>query len=60
MRMDSAEVQCPYCMEIVELYVDPDTTGELVEDCAICCRPWAVTVAREPDGQLYVAVNRAQ
>lgn len=58
--VDTCEVQCPYCMEIVELYVDPDTAGQLVEDCAICCRPWAVTVFRESDGQLAVSVTRAQ
>ena len=31
----------------------------LVEDCAVCCQPWAVTVDRE-GGRLRVHVARAQ
>jgi hypothetical protein len=44
---DTVRVRCPYCREWVDLYVDPDTAGMLVEDCAVCCRPWAVTVERD-------------
>jgi hypothetical protein len=56
---DVVRVRCPYCREWVELYVDPDTQGTLVEDCAVCCRPWAVNVVREGD-RLRVHVARAQ
>jgi len=38
---------------------DPDTRGVLVEDCAVCCRPWAITVERDGD-KLRVHVSRAQ
>lgn len=54
-----AHVRCPYCREWVDLYVDPDTQGVYVEDCAVCCRPWTVEVAREGD-KLRVHVSRAQ
>ena len=43
---DSTLVQCPWCWETISLYVDPDTTGEFVEDCEVCCRPWSVRVTR--------------
>ncbi len=56
---DSVRVRCPYCREWVDLYVDPDTTGVLVEDCAVCCRPWTVTIERDM-GKLRVQVHRAQ
>ena len=56
---DTVTVRCPYCREHVELYVDPDTHGQLVEDCAVCCRPWVVTVERDR-GRLRVQVGRAQ
>jgi hypothetical protein len=55
-----ATVQCPYCFETVELWVDPGTSGTYVEDCEVCCRPWRVTAWREADGTLHVAVDRAQ
>ncbi len=54
------KVRCPYCSERVELYVDPDTDGALVEDCAVCCRPWSVLVSQGDDGQRWVEVERAQ
>lgn len=57
---DVAHVQCPYCFEPAELWIDPDTAGELVEDCAVCCRPWRVQVWRDDDGELRVSVDRAQ
>ena len=38
---------------------DPDSTGQLVEDCAVCCQPWAVTIERD-GGKLRVQVTRAQ
>ncbi|MFO0611923.1 MAG: CPXCG motif-containing cysteine-rich protein [Polyangiaceae bacterium] len=56
---DTARVRCPYCHEKVELYVDPDTSGTIVEDCAVCCRPWTVTIERDGE-RLRVHVDRAQ
>lgn len=57
---DTATVACPYCFEPVELYIDPDTTGSYVEDCAVCCRPWQVRVSRDERGEITVSVDRAQ
>ena len=57
---DEAQVQCPYCYEWLELYVDPETTGSYVQDCDVCCRPWQVWVSRDEDGQLQLQVDRAQ
>jgi hypothetical protein len=56
---DTVRVRCPYCRDWIDLYVDPDTTGTFVEDCAVCCRPWTVTVERDA-GRLRVQVSRAQ
>lgn len=57
---DIAELMCPYCYEPLEVYVDPETEGELIEDCAVCCRPCALQVRRATDGELSVVVLRAQ
>ena len=54
------DVICPYCGEQVELYVDPDTAGELVQDCDVCCHPWRVIVERDASGGARVWVERAQ
>lgn len=57
---DTVSVRCPYCREVVELYVDPDTAGSFVEDCAVCCRPWLVAVERDERRRLRVRATRAQ
>ncbi len=53
-------VQCPYCAQSIEFFVDPDTVGAYVEDCEVCCRPWAVFVSRDEVGNFSVSVDRAQ
>ena len=57
---ETARLRCPYCREWVDLYVDPETQGSFVEDCAVCCRPWLVTVTRDERGRLRVDASRAQ
>jgi len=45
-RRAAAGVECPFCGESEELYVDPGG-GEYqtyTEDCAVCCRPRVVHV----------------
>ena len=50
-------VSCPYCGEQVEIYLEPDVVGTLVQDCEVCCQPWRVDVGYE-DGERYVFVSR--
>jgi hypothetical protein len=37
-------VTCPYCGEDVEVFVEPDVRGSLVQDCEVCCNPWLLRV----------------
>ena len=57
---DTARVTCPYCFESVEVYIDPQSEGELIRDCDVCCRPWTLQVSRGADGSLVVHVSRTQ
>ena len=50
-------VSCPYCGEHLEIYVEPDVMGTLVQDCEVCCRPWQVRVGDA--GERYVEVRAA-
>ena len=50
-------VTCPYCGEQVEIFIEPDVLGTLVQDCEVCCRPWQVRVGYD-DGVRYVDVTR--
>ena len=53
------DVRCPYCGARAEFSID--TTGDLpedtVEDCPVCCRPWAVHVVTH-DGDIDVQITR--
>ena len=51
-------VTCPYCGEQVEIYVEPDTRGTLVQDCEVCCNPWRVRVVQSKE-ERYIEVMRA-
>jgi hypothetical protein len=51
-------VECPYCGEQVDVYVEADVRGSFIQDCAVCCNPWRVDV-RDEDGERYIAVRRA-
>jgi hypothetical protein len=51
-------VTCPFCGELVEIYVEPDVTGSFVQDCEVCCNPWRVQVSGR-HGDRVVDVTRA-
>lgn len=58
MSEDVVRVQCPYCFQTVEVYVDPETAGEMVQDCEVCCNPWEIFVSRDGAGRLIVRAER--
>ena len=41
---DIMTVTCPYCGEAVEIYLEPDVMGTLIQDCEVCCSPWRIRV----------------
>lgn len=51
---DWIEVECPYCGETIGIYLDPETRGQLVQDCEVCCSPWQLEVERDREGRLRV------
>ena len=45
----SAEITCPHCGENFSIQIDTsEPEQELIEDCAVCCRPIAVAVRSRP------------
>jgi uncharacterized Zn finger protein len=57
--MEEFLVQCPYCGEDVEIFIEPDVSGSFVQDCEVCCNPWLVRVERSQDGDRDVSISRA-
>jgi hypothetical protein len=56
-------IECPFCGEPGDVEVDVDESEpgqhQFVQDCAVCCRPWAVTVTVGSDGEVSVSVDRS-
>jgi hypothetical protein len=51
-------ISCPYCGEDVDVRLERDVQGSLVQDCEVCCNPWLLRVAGEDDDRT-VTVARA-
>ena len=50
-------VTCPYWGEEVEIYLEPDVHGTLIQDCEVCCNPWRVRIVGSGE-ERYVEVTR--
>jgi hypothetical protein len=55
---ESFIVTCPYCAEEIELYLESDIQGDLVQDCEVCCNPWLVRIFGD-EGDREVQITRA-
>ncbi len=63
-RRLSAEVACPFCGEVDELFIDlgGGLQQQYTEDCAVCCRPRIVHVepAETEAGEVSVWLEREE
>jgi len=55
---DDSFVTCPYCGADVEIHLESDVRGELVQDCEVCCNPWLLRVSGRGEARC-VDVTRA-
>ena len=46
--LEPANIQCPYCWEMLGISVDPSVREQsYVEDCQVCCQPILIHVVFE-------------
>lgn len=56
----SAEVTCPSCGELIELWLDLSVDSQTyIEDCSVCCCPMQVTYTAEGGELLSINVEAA-
>ncbi|MGN6226960.1 CPXCG motif-containing cysteine-rich protein [Dyella sp.] len=56
--LDTVLIDCPYCGEAIEIYVEPaEESHRYVEDCSVCCRPITIAVQVDPDGAMSVSAS---
>ena len=50
-----ADISCPYCGESIEILIDASAGDQrYIEDCHVCCRPIALSVQVDADGDAQV------
>lgn len=51
---ETAEIECPYCGEWLEITLDPSISSQVyIEDCQVCCRPIQIRIVFE-EGEAQV------
>ena len=66
--LDEKKIDCPYCGESVDVFVEPilndtghcDPYGETryIEDCFVCCRPITIIVHQDEEfGSSVTAIS---
>ena len=61
MSLQTHQVQCPYCGELIEVDVEPlEESQSFIEDCSVCCRPIQFEAASNSDGEMEVVANRSE
>jgi len=56
--LEPATLQCPYCWELLEVFVDPSVRDqEYVEDCQVCCQPILIHVVFDEAGELHLTAT---
>lgn len=56
--LDSRDIECPYCGEVISLLLDTSAGSQrYIEDCHVCCRPITVVLDVDEDGDPLVRVQ---
>lgn len=56
---ETVVVQCPWCGESIEVWVEPDGDGVTVQDCDVCCRPCELAITTDARRGASVAIRRS-
>jgi hypothetical protein len=57
--MIETEVDCPFCGEMITIFVDPSQERQsYIEDCSVCCRPIQFQVECEEGELVSVSPGR--
>lgn len=57
--LDALTIQCPYCGELITLFIEPDSQGQdYIEDCTVCCRPIELHLNLTDEGVTQLTAKR--
>lgn len=56
-ELDARDIQCPYCGEVIEVFIDCSVEQQnYIEDCQVCCRPIEFNLSVDIDGVAHLSV----
>jgi hypothetical protein len=58
--VETLDLLCPHCGERVEFDVADEDRGEMIADCAVCCRPCLLRVSRDEWGDPVVTIEATE
>lgn len=57
--LESQDISCPYCGEMIEILLEPDDgLQQYYEDCSVCCRPILISLRCMPDLTIELTARR--
>ena len=57
-EITETNISCPYCGESISILVDDSLPEQsYIEDCQVCCRPIALDVTVDLDGDVVVSAR---
>lgn len=57
-RLETRDVTCPYCGEVIEVVIDGTIPQQsYIEDCSVCCRPISLDVSVDDEDEIAVEVR---
>lgn len=57
--MDHFHILCPWCGEPLEIAIEADVVGRMIQDCEVCCQPMELTIRRDGWGDPDIDVDQA-
>lgn len=61
MFCEEVSIQCPYCLEVLWIEIQPEDLGQrFVYDCEVCCRPIHIQVFKDSVNDTWVASAQSE
>lgn len=58
-ELESKNVQCPYCGEFFDVFVDCSSAQQnYIEDCQVCCQPILFDVSIASNTEINISISR--
>jgi hypothetical protein len=57
--MDHFQILCPWSGEMIDIAIEADVHGTMIQDCEVCCQPMELTIRRDEWGDPDLSVAQS-